>query len=192
VQNQARRVPLVNLRRNPLKNSGFLRWVESGLETATHSLIQNRAIIKEQDRILRGLESRLDTVQVHVGEIPLGLSPDFETPTLNGRMAIIAEKVSSLKPAGVNILEMQVVSWVNAWWCKGTEKVKIKAAESFLMECKSFLSSLVTSIQNQSKEVAALAANVQGLTNGTTTKAATQTSDTGFFNLCITPTVIGT
>jgi hypothetical protein len=160
-----------------------LRQVESGLETTTHNLIQNRAIIKEQDRILRGLESRLDTVQDQAGEIPLGLSSDFEAPTLNGQMAIIAEKVSSLKPTGVNILETQVVSWVNAWWSKGTEKVKIKAAESFLMERKSFLSSLVTSFQNQSKEVAALAAKVQGLTNGTTTKAATQTLGSSTFAL---------
>ena len=40
----------------------MLRRVETGLESASLNLIQDRTIIKDQDKILRGLEARLDTV----------------------------------------------------------------------------------------------------------------------------------
>jgi hypothetical protein len=96
----------------------LIRQVESGLEATTNKLIQNRSIIKDQDRILRGLELRLDTVQDQVGEIPLGLSAEFTAPTLNGRVALIAETVSLLKPTGTHNSETQVTGWVNSWWLK--------------------------------------------------------------------------
>jgi hypothetical protein len=141
----------------------LIRRVETGLESpATHNLIQNRTIIKDQDKSLRGLESRLDTVQDQVGETPLGLAWEFDAPTLNSRVDILAEKVSTLKPAEI-LLETQVLSWVDAWWAKSALPAKIKAADDFLAECEIFLTSLVTSFQKQAGEVSSLATRVNVL-----------------------------
>jgi hypothetical protein len=140
-----------------------LRRLESGLETTTDNLIKNRTILKDQDKILRGLESRLDTVQDQVGEIPLGLSTEFVAPTLNGRMAIIAEKVSAMRPAGEIISETHVVTWVNSWWSKKASQAKIDKAELFATDCEAFLTSLVTSFQKQSDEITLLSTKVRSL-----------------------------
>jgi hypothetical protein len=145
----------------------ILKRLETGLESATHNLIQNRSIIKDQDKVLRGLESRLDTVQQdQVGDIPLGLSTEFAAPTLNGRVAIIAEKVVKMSPVLTPISETQVLSWVNAWWTKSATQDKLDAEEVFSKDCHSFLSSLVTSFQTQAGQVSALAAKVKTLTIG--------------------------
>ena len=124
-----------------------LKRLETGLETTSHNLIQNRTILKDQDKVLRGLESRLDTVEDQLGDIPLGLSSEFVAPTLNGRVAIIAEKVSNMIPAVTPISETQVLSWVNLWWTSTATQVKVDAAEVFSQDCQAFLSSLVTSFQ---------------------------------------------
>jgi hypothetical protein len=141
----------------------MLRRVETGLESASLNLIQDRTIIKDQDKILRGLEARLDTVQDQVGETPLGLSAEFVAPTLNGRVAILAEKVSSLKPSTVNLSETQVVTWVNSWWSRSGNQVQIKKANDFSTGCEQFLTSLVSSFQKQSNEVIILGAKINSL-----------------------------
>jgi hypothetical protein len=141
----------------------MLRRVETGLEAASLNLIQDRTIIKDQDKILRGLEARLDTVQDQVGETPLGLSSEFVAPTLNGRVAILAEKVSSLKPATVNLSETQVLTWVNSWWNRSGNQVQIKKANNFSAGCEQFLTSLVSSFQKQSNEIIILGAKVTAL-----------------------------
>jgi hypothetical protein len=142
----------------------LIRRVETGLEATTNNLIQNRSIIKDQDKILRGLESRLDTVQDQVGEIPLGLSTEFVAPTLNGRVALIAEKVSFLKPNGSQTSETQVLTWVRSWWKKEPAQDNIAAVQVFSKDCENFLASLVSSFQKQASEVSSLGLKVKMLT----------------------------
>jgi hypothetical protein len=85
-----------------------------GLESATHNLIQHWSVMTDQDKIMRGLESQLDTVQDQLGAIPLGLTSEFEAPTLNSRVSVLAEQISSLDvAASSNISEPQVLSWVS-------------------------------------------------------------------------------
>ena len=60
-----------------------IKRVETGLESATHNLIQQGAIVSGYDKIMRGLESQLDTVQDQLGAVPLGLLAECEAPTLN-------------------------------------------------------------------------------------------------------------
>jgi hypothetical protein len=144
----------------------LIKRFESGLETTTHNLIQNCSIIKDQDRVLRGLELRLDTVQDQVGESPLGLSMEFAAPTLNARVALIAETVSSLKPTGAHISETQVTGWVNSWWSKMPIQAQVVDSQAFCKDCEKFLSSLVLSFQKQSGDIAALASRVQALSLG--------------------------
>ena len=167
--------------------SRLIGRIETGLEAATHSLIENRTIIKAQDKILRGLESRLDTVQDQVGETPLGLSAEFEAPTLNGQVAILAEKVSSLKPASVNLSETQVLTWVNSWWNKTENKKKFKAAEDFSKDCGTFLTSLVssfqtqaTAVQTQANELARLSVRINSMANVSTTSFGSATAPSAF------------
>jgi hypothetical protein len=81
----------------------------------------------------------------------LGLLAEFEAPTLNGRVAILAEKVSSLKPTTVNLSETQVITWVDSWWKKSDNQKKFKVAEDFSKDCGAFLTSLVSSFQTQSE-----------------------------------------
>jgi hypothetical protein len=155
----------------------LIRRVETGLEATTNNLIQNRSIIKDQDKILRGLESRLDTVQDQVGQIPLGLSAEFVAPTLNGQVALIAEKViTALKPSGTGtpVSQAQVTTWVNAWWSKMPTQAQVDDAQVFCKDCEKFLTSLVISFQKQSADVAALAAKVQTLTIGLANSSAPQ------------------
>lgn len=140
----------------------LIRRLEIGLETTTNNLIENRVVIKDQDKVLRGVESRLDTIQDQVGESSLGFSWEFDAPTLNGRVAMLAEKLSAHKPA-VNISETQVLSWVESWWTKSALPAKLKTAEEFSNDCESFLTSLVTSFQQQAGEVASLAVKVNSL-----------------------------
>jgi hypothetical protein len=142
----------------------LVKRVETGLEAMTHNLIQNHSVIKDQDRVLRGIESRLDTVQDQVGETPLGLSVQFVAPTLNGRVAILAEEVSSLQKPG-NLLETQVITWVNSWWKSSPSPRKIEASGKFSQDCEMFLTSLVTSFQKNASEVSALASKVKTLTS---------------------------
>jgi hypothetical protein len=61
-----------------------IKWVETGLEDVTHNLIEQRSVLKDQDTIVRGLESKLDTEQDHLGATPLGLLDKFEVSTVNG------------------------------------------------------------------------------------------------------------
>jgi hypothetical protein len=142
--------------------------VEIGLEVTTDNLIQNRSFIKDQDRILRGLESRLDTVQDQIGEIPLGLSTEFVAPTLNGRLAFIAEKVSSLSLVRTQIAEPQVLSWVNDWWTKKPIESKVDSSKAFEAGCEIFLTNLVSSFTKQGVEIAKLTSQVNswGLERG--------------------------
>jgi hypothetical protein len=125
----------------------LIKRLESGLEATTNNLIQNRSIIKDQDRVLRGLELLLDTVQDQVEEIPLGLSMEFAAPTLNKRVALIAETVSLLKPTGAHISETQFTGWVNSWWSKMPTQAQIVDSQAFCKDCKKFLTSLVLSFQ---------------------------------------------
>jgi hypothetical protein len=126
-----------------------IKRVETGLEVATHNLIQQRAVLKDQDTIVRGLESRLDTVQDHLGATPLGLSDEFEAPTVNGRVAVLAERISTLHSAQANLSEPQVLNWVNQWWGKSDMKLKIAKSDDFSNDCEAFLTSLVTSFKSQ-------------------------------------------
>jgi hypothetical protein len=42
---------------------------------ATHNLIQKQTVMKDQDKIMRGLKSWLDTVQDQLWATPLGVGP---------------------------------------------------------------------------------------------------------------------
>jgi hypothetical protein len=149
----------------------MIQRVETGLESATHNLIQNRTIIKDQDKILRGLESRLDTVQDQLRETPLGLSADYVAPTLNGRVAILSEKVTTLKASAPAISQPQVVKWVEEWWASSSSPMKIAAADDFPRGCETFLTTLVGSIQKQSGEMSKLVARVNSFTVTSTPSA---------------------
>jgi hypothetical protein len=59
----------------------IFKCVETGLELATHNLILYRTVMDNHDIIMRGLESRLDTVQDQMGATPLSLSAEFEAST---------------------------------------------------------------------------------------------------------------
>jgi hypothetical protein len=95
-----------------------VRLAEESLATATHNLIRQRGTLQDQDKILRGLEARLDCVQDHLGTTHLGLSSEFEAPTLNGRVALLADQSVTLdvKPTVSSISESQVLDWINNWW----------------------------------------------------------------------------
>jgi hypothetical protein len=86
---------------------------EDSLSVVTHNLIHQRGALEDQDKILRSLEARVDLVQDHLGTTPFGLSSDFEAPTLNGRVALLAEKFATLhgpsSPPELQITEPQVV-----------------------------------------------------------------------------------
>jgi hypothetical protein len=128
----------------------LIRKAETGLETMTNNVIQNRVILKDQYKVLRGLESWLDMVQDQIGETLLGLSSELVAPTLNSRVAILAEKVSLLKPSATpNMLVAQVLTWVNQWWSVSGSKLKIILADDFSRDCGNFLTSFATSFQTQ-------------------------------------------
>jgi hypothetical protein len=91
----------------------------------------------------------------------LGLSAEFNAPTLNGRAALLAEKNVLLKgkpsartPA---VSESQVVIWVNQWW--GNHKIQQYLAgwETYTMECEAFLGKIVSRITAQAVNIADLA-----------------------------------
>ena len=102
-------------------------------------------------------------VQDQVGKTLLVLSAEFMAPTLNGRVAILAEKVSSLKPTTVNLSETQVLTWVNSWWSRSGNHVQVKKADDFLAGCETFLTSLVPSFQKQANEIIILGAKINWL-----------------------------
>jgi hypothetical protein len=142
-----------------------IKRVETGLESATHNLIQHRTVMTDQDKIMRGIESRLDTVQDQLGATPLGLTSEFEAPTLNGRVSVLAERISSLNvAAAANVSEPQVVSWVNQWWTKSDMRSQISKADDFAIECEAFLTTLVSTIKVQTGQVSSLLVKVNDLT----------------------------
>jgi hypothetical protein len=138
--------------------------VETGLETATQNLIHQETVMKGHDKIMRGLESRLDTVQDQLGAIPLGLSHEYEAPTLNGCVAVLVERISSLNSMSANLTEPQVMSWVHHWWLKSDMSPKITKAEKFAVDCESFLTTLVSTIKKQTGDVSTLFLEVKNLT----------------------------
>jgi hypothetical protein len=95
----------------------------------------------------------------------MGLSSEFVTPTLNGGVAILAEKVAFEKPEAVNLSESQVLTWVDSWWNRSDKQGKINTAGDFSDGCDNFLTSLVASFQQQANEVAILGFKVNSLTN---------------------------
>jgi hypothetical protein len=135
------------------------------LATATHSLIRQRGTLQDQDKILRGLEARLNCVQDHLGTTPLGLSSDIEAPTFNRRVALLADKSVTLnvKPTVLSNLETQVLDWINCWWGAHAIQQRLRGWETFTPECEAFLSSMVGTIQAQAVEITDLASQMSGL-----------------------------
>jgi hypothetical protein len=144
-----------------------VRLAEDSLSAATHNLIHQRGTLLAQDKILRGLEARLDHVQDHLEVTPVGLSSDFEAPTLNGRVALLAGKFSLLEipdfPVAVQTTEVQVLETVNKWWATHELPRCLDAFDSFNSDCESFLGSMVSSIQRQSTDIAGLASQMAKL-----------------------------
>jgi hypothetical protein len=156
-----------------------VRLAEEGLSSVTHNLIHQRGTLQDQDKILRGLEVRLDCVQDHLGATPLGLSSEFEAPTLNGRVALLADRFVMLddKPAVTQITESQVVDWVNKWWGPHEIHRRLRGWETFTTECETFLSSMVSTINVQAGDIAALAAQMSGLIQDSATRMPVQPAD---------------
>jgi hypothetical protein len=75
----------------------YVQLAEASLSVVTQNLNYQWGALKDQDKILRGLEARLDHVQDHLGIISIELSLDFKAPTLNARVALLAETFSSLE-----------------------------------------------------------------------------------------------
>jgi hypothetical protein len=140
-----------------------IKRVESGLESATHNLILHRTVMDGHDSIMRGLESRLDTVQDQMGANPLGLSAEFEAPTLNGRVAVLAERISSFTPSSLNVSEPKVLALVKQWWEKSEMKNQISHADEFSNACEVFLTELVTKVNDQVDKVTTLQTQVTHL-----------------------------
>jgi hypothetical protein len=120
-------------------------------------------------------------VQDHSGTTPLGLSSDFEAPTLNGRVALLADKFATLhgpsSPPEPQIMEPQVVEWLNRWWTSQAVSDCTSGWAAFNKECESFLGSMVASIQTQAGEISTLASEMAALVQSSTTKAHTQPAD---------------
>jgi hypothetical protein len=80
------------------KMAKHVHLAEDSMLAMTHNLIYQRGALMAQDKILRGLEARLDHVQDHLGVTPIRLSSDFEAPTIKGQVALLAGK--SILPFG--------------------------------------------------------------------------------------------
>jgi hypothetical protein len=155
------------------------RLAEESLSLVTHNLIHQRGTLQDQDKILRGLEVRLDSLQDHLGATPLGLSSEFEAPTLNGRVALLADRFVLLEntPSVSPILEPQVLDWINNWWGAHEIHRHLRGWETFTTECAAFLSSMVTTIHVQAGDVAALAAQMSGLIQESAKRMPSQPTD---------------
>jgi hypothetical protein len=156
-----------------------VRLAEDCLSSVTHNLIHQRGALEDQDKILRGLEVRLDCVQNHLGATPLGLSSEFEAPTLNGRVALLADRFVTLedKPSASPILESQAVDWMNKWWGTHVIHQRLRGWETFTTECETFLSSMVSTIHIQAGDISALAAQMSGLIEESATRTPFESTD---------------
>jgi hypothetical protein len=65
------------------KLAKHVRLVEDSLSVVTHNLIHQWGALKDKNKVLQGLEARLNCVQDHLGLTPIGLSSKFKAPTLN-------------------------------------------------------------------------------------------------------------
>jgi FtsZ-binding cell division protein ZapB len=163
------------------KMAKHVRLVEDSLSVATQNLIHQRGTLLDQDHILRGLEARLDCVQDHLGATPIGLSSEFEAPTLNGRVALLADKFSLFEglrnPPEPQVTEFQVQKWVDKWLTTHDITTRLRGWDSFTSECETFLGSLVTTIQGQATEIAALAAQFASEIQASATRTMPQPAD---------------
>jgi hypothetical protein len=113
----------------------------------------------------------------------LGLSDEFEAPTVNGQVAVLAEQISSLSSMQVNLSKPQVLSWVNQWWVKSDMQLKITKADDFLNDCEAFFTSLVTSFKTRAGEVTILWTKVTVLSVGC--GGHSPSSSFGSISICI-------
>jgi hypothetical protein len=155
--------------------------VEDNLSVATQNLIHQQGTLSDQDHILRGLETRLDCVQDHLGATPIELSSEFEAPTLNGQVALLADKLSlfeGLKNSSEpQVMEIQVQKWVDKWLTTQDITTRLRGRDSFTLECETFLGSLVTTIQGQATEKATLAAQMASQIQASATRRMSQPAD---------------
>jgi hypothetical protein len=181
----------------------YVKRIETGLESATKNLIHQASIMTTNDKVIIGLESRLNMVQDQLGDIPKGQSVEFEAPTLNGRFAVLADRFQSLRAADFStfevaflpkrheslrvveiISETQVIAWVNDWWTNSDMETKIAKADLFADECGFFLPSLVSNVMAQGKKVQKLtAANASRIGSREYSSASAKTASTNYGEL---------
>jgi hypothetical protein len=149
------------------KLAKHVHLAEDSLSVVTQNLIYQRGALKDQDKTLRGLETRLDCVQDHLGMTPNGMSFEFEPPTLNGRVALLADKFASWeglgKPAEPQVLERQVQEWINKGWSAHKIHHWLRSWDSFTVECESFLGNMISAIRVQTTNIAMLMAQTEEL-----------------------------
>jgi hypothetical protein len=155
-----------------------VRLVEDSLSAVTQNLIHQRGTQKDQDMILQRLEARLDHVQDHLGVTPVGLSSNFEAPTLNGRVALLAEKFSSVNiPEAPQMSETQVLQTVNNWWASHETKDRMLGWDAFATDCEAFLGSMVSTIQSQTSDISSLARQLASAVQASATRLPYQPAD---------------
>jgi hypothetical protein len=158
-----------------------VRLAEESLSVMTHNLIHQRDTLKEQDSFLRVLEVCLDLLQDHLGTTPFGLSSDFEAPTLNGRVALLADKFvpfdGSKTSTEPRVTEVEVLKWVNRWWSSFDLITRMREIESFLKDCESFLGNMVASIHAHTTDISTIATQVAEVVKASTARTPVQPSE---------------